>query len=81
MSYANSAPGFGTRLRRLLFLCGMSQAELARSIHYTESVVSRIITGKSEPKLQALVSIADCLGCTVDYLVGIPERNEENETD
>lgn len=56
---------------------GMTQAELAAKLNYTDKAVSKWERGESCPDITVLKSIADLFGVTVDYL--ITEDHKKNE--
>lgn len=51
----------------------MSQIQLATKIGITQESISSIECGKSYPKTETLIKIAEIFGCSLDYLVGISE--------
>lgn len=48
---------------------GMTQAELAEKLNYTDKAVSKWERGESSPDISVLKTIADLFGVTVDYLI------------
>lgn len=64
-----------TELRRKQ---GMTQADLARTLNYSDKAVSKWERRESMPDITVLKSIADHFGVTVDYLLQ-PEHHEEEE--
>lgn len=48
---------------------GLTQAELAEKIHYSDKSVSKWERAESLPDLQVTKEIADVFGVTVDYLI------------
>lgn len=70
----------GSRISDLLNKSGMTQRELAERIGVTEASVHRYINGERNPKGSTIVKIADALGTTSDYLLGLkPGPLEEDE--
>lgn len=61
---------FGERLRRLLTDHDMTQAELARRISRSRSIVSSIVQDRRAPTGDEIASIAAALHVEVDYLLG-----------
>ena len=51
----------------------MSQIQLATKIGITQESISSVECGKSYPKTETLIKIAETLGCSLDYLAGISE--------
>lgn len=56
---------------------GMTQAELAENLNYTDKAVSKWERGESCPDITVLKNIADLFGVTVDYLIS--EKHEKSE--
>ena len=48
---------------------GMTQAELAEKLNYTDKAVSKWERGESCPDITVLKTIAELFGVTVDYLI------------
>lgn len=46
----------------------LSDAEVAEFCGFPKSTFSDWKKGKSEPKLPKIIKIAECLGCSIDYL-------------
>ncbi|NLT10528.1 MAG: helix-turn-helix transcriptional regulator [Ruminococcus sp.] len=65
-----------TQLRRSH---GMTQAELAEKLNYTDKAVSKWERRESLPDITVLKSIADCFGVSVDYLISAEHKNEISE--
>lgn len=62
---------FSTKLASLLEDKGISQKWLADAINSTEATVSRYVTGVHRPNAELIVSIAQALGVSTDYLLGL----------
>lgn len=58
------------RFSTLLLEHGMTQRELAKELGVTEASVSLYVNGNRIPRTARLISIAERLDTTVDYLVG-----------
>ena len=56
----------------------MKQVELANQMGISDKKMSRIASGKQEPSTEELKSMCTILGCTSDYMIGMP--NEDNPT-
>ena len=70
----------GSRISELLNKSGMTQRELAEKIGVTGASVHRYINGDRNPKGSTIVKIADALGTTSDYLLGLkPGPLKEDE--
>lgn len=60
---------FYIRLKRLLYLRGINQSELAKQLDISKSQLSRYISGKTSMSVYMLRKIARLLGCTFEGLV------------
>jgi transcriptional regulator with XRE-family HTH domain len=65
-----------TELRRS---SGLTQAELATRLNYSDKAVSKWERGESIPDVAILKRIADLFGVTVDYLLA-PEHQEKDKS-
>ena len=57
---------FGSRLRVMLYLKGLTQQDLSEMTGITQATISHYITGKATPSLYTADKIARCLGCTIE---------------
>ncbi len=64
---------FAKRLKELRMEKGVSQADLAKAIGSSYSIVCYWETDRSEPTAPYLVKLADLFGVSVDYLLGRAE--------
>lgn len=62
---------FSTRLRELREEAGISMQQLAHDIDVSNAAICKWENAAAEPKIGALVRLAEYFDCTVDYLVGI----------
>ena len=60
---------FHIRLKRLMYLRGINQSELAKQLDMGQSQLSRYISGKTSMSVYTLRKIARLLGCTFEDLV------------
>lgn len=67
------------QLRDLRAYQGLTQQEIADSLHMDRSAYSNYETGKAQPSLLNLVKIARIFDVTTDYLLGI-HRSENNQS-
>lgn len=61
---------FAKRLKELRTASKISQAQLAKMMNSSESIVCYWETNRSEPTAPNLVKLADIFDVTVDYLLG-----------
>ena len=64
------------RYCKLRDLKNMSDAQVAEYCGFPKSTFSDWKKGKSEPKLPKIKKIAECLDCSIDYLVTGEEKLE-----
>ena len=64
---------FKERLNYILKTSNISQAELARKINMSKSVVNNYCTGKREPSLDVVCLICKALDESADYLLGLSD--------
>lgn len=64
---------FSQKLKELRTEKGLSQVSLANKLGYTQSNVSEWEKGTVEPKLTALICIANFFDVSVDYLLGLED--------
>lgn len=68
----------GQTIRDLRKQRKMSQTELAKILHVSQQTVTAWETGKAEPSSSAISSLADYFNVTTDYLLGRPEKKDDN---
>ena len=56
---------------------GMTQAELAEKLNYTDKAVSKWERGESVPDVTTLVQVAELFSVSLDELAGIPKPEEK----
>jgi transcriptional regulator with XRE-family HTH domain len=72
---------FGKRLRQRAKQLGISNAEAARRIGLDERRYGHYVSGRREPDLMTLKNIAERLGTTPSWLLGVTRKAEkESET-
>ena len=64
---------FGNRLKILRLKHNLSQIQLSRELHVSQSAISSWENGLSEPSLFKLVNVAKFFGVTIDYLIGLKD--------
>ncbi|WP_274355185.1 helix-turn-helix domain-containing protein [Ligilactobacillus salivarius] len=68
----------GQTIRDLRKQRKMSQTELAKILHVSQQTVTAWETGKAEPSSSAISSLADYFDVTTDYLLGRPDRKDDD---
>lgn len=71
----------GSRIRTKIIASGMSQREFAKRIGTTDVSISRYIKGTRTPKASVAAKMAEVLGCSANYLLGIDETETNSEKD
>ena len=64
---------FGDKLKDLRLEKGIGQIELSKHLNVSKGIISLWETGKREPKLSNLVSIARFFKVSIDFLAGIDD--------
>ncbi len=67
---------FGTILRTLRRKRDMTQAELAKKLDVTKSVISAYENGLRLPSYDILIHISRIFGVSTDYLLGLERKQE-----
>ena len=67
---------FGNILKTLRLREDMTQAQLARKLGLTKSVISAYETGLRLPSYDILIHIAKIYGVSTDYLLGLEHKQE-----
>ena len=65
-----SINGLGTKLQKLRIEKGLSQDALAEILNIDRTTLAGYETGRREPCLMMLCTIADYFNVSVDYLLG-----------
>ena len=65
---------FGEILKKLREERGLSQAQLARKINKSNSVISNYETGAKLPSTETLISLAALFDVPLDYLCGLDKK-------
>ena len=69
----------GARIAALRRHAGLSQAELAQRLQISASAIGMYEQGRREPSAQTLVTMAQTLGVTTDYLLTGTSNGEQEE--
>lgn len=75
----NRWPIFSERLKAALTESGMTQKELARRSGCTEAGISRYLSGERIPTGPRVVLLANALGVSGDYLIGLADKPKAGE--
>lgn len=67
----------GTNLRQLRISLGKTQEEICKLCGFKQGNYTGWETNKYIPNADSLIKLADCFGCSVDYLLG---RESEDGT-
>lgn len=67
---------FGKRLSYILTERAMSQRQLSNMCGISEVTIGRYVNGSRVPRGTEIVIIANALGVSTDYLLGMPENKE-----
>ena len=62
---------FGKRLKKLMKEHGITNAELAKVVGVSESLVERWCEVLSEPRIDKVILIVDLFDVRVDYMLGV----------
>jgi transcriptional regulator with XRE-family HTH domain len=68
---------FSDRLQKIIEFNKTDIGVLAKSSEYKPDDIHKLLTGMREPGMKKLILLADSLGCSVDYLLGLtptPQR-------
>lgn len=68
----------GQTVRNLRKRKKISQTELAKILHVSQQTVTAWETGKAEPSSSAVSNLADYFNVTTDYLLGRPEKKDDD---
>ena len=66
MTEAQCKKEFGLRLKRLMFVKGVTQEDITRKTGITQPMLSRYMNGENVPSFYKVDQIARVLGCSVD---------------
>ena len=61
---------FGQKLKHARNKTGFTQREVSKETGITQSLLARYETGKLEPNLETLGTLADFYGVSIDWLLG-----------
>ncbi len=78
INYEDIKQDFGKRLKYQRAMFGVSQEKLAEIIGCSTQYIYQIESGKCKPSIDALLSISDYFGVSIDYLL---KGNDNNSND
>ena len=70
---------FANNLRKYRKQKNMSQAELAKALNYGYTAIANYESGRNEPSFDCLIILAETLDITIDELLGVKPRTEEQQ--
>ncbi len=59
-------------------LQGLTQSQLAERVGITQAFLAEIEKGRKRPSLEVLEKLCGALGCSADYLLGLPPGRQYN---
>lgn len=68
----------GKRIKAVIKLRGLTQKKVAEKIHYSETGLSEILSGKKGISKETLVELSKTLECSADYFLGISDFPSKN---
>lgn len=71
---------FNLRLKQLRIEAGLTQVEVVRRIGCARQTYLDFEKGKTSPKVETLIKIADALKVSVSELVSVPDYTEPERT-
>lgn len=71
----------GSKIRDLRKEKRLSQTELGKLIHVSQQTVTAWENNKAEPTSSAVVQLAEVFNVTTDYLLGRPEKTDDDQVD
>lgn len=69
----------GLRIKELRKEKGLRQSELATTLHVSQQAVGSWETGRTVPGADTLNVLADYFNVTTDYLLGRPEKKDDDD--
>ena len=70
---------FVSQLRRLRKIYGYTQQEVAKKLYMDRSAYAYYELGKSQPRIETLIRLANLYNISVDYLLGRRKGWSDNE--
>lgn len=70
---------FPHRLKLLLRKKKMPQYKFAKEIGISPDIITKYVNGGSYPRADTLIMMCKKLGCSADYLLGLSDKEDEDE--
>lgn len=67
---------FASRLRKARANTGFTQREVAKELNISKSTIASYETGRTEPDIETLGTLADFYNVSVDWLLGISKKKD-----
>ena len=67
---------FASRLRKERANTGFTQREIAKELNISKSTIASYETGRTEPDIETLGTLADFYNVSVDWLLGISKKKD-----
>ena len=67
------------RLKYLMHDYDLNITKLAEMTGYTRQTIANYVNGKTTPDINFICKVADCCGCSVDYVLGRSNYVNEEE--
>ena len=67
---------FASRLRKARANTGFTQREIAKELNISKSTIASYETGRTEPDIETLGTLADFYNLSVDWLLGISKKKD-----
>ncbi len=65
---------FAERLKELRTIKGLSQMQLSKETHLSQSAIAKWELNKTEPTASAIITLAEYFSETSDYLLGLTDN-------
>lgn len=70
---------FAVNLRKYRKRKNLSQVKLSQALNYGYTAIANYESGRNEPSIDCLIKLAETLEVTVDELIGVKCRTEEEQ--
>lgn len=69
---------FSERLKLMRKKINITQKDIALKLNVQRVTYSHYETGRSQPSIDTLIMLSDIFDCSIDYLVGISDKQERS---